>query len=148
MPNMPRETSVCNAPNYQTADSVIRPNVSEEKPFFGVSWGDEMPKEPNQFNSHMPYDKYFREVFREAFPDYEIVEEDGGCSRPATVFTFWKGDDRALVVEVISQSTAVVKRRNQCRRTGTPYLRYYYDHAGWWNTKQYVIERTRHALGG
>ena len=30
---------------------------------------------------------------------------------------------------------------------GIPYIRFYYDHEGWWNTKSYVIRRTSEALG-
>lgn len=128
------------SPNYRPADS------GEEYGPAGRSWGEKMPKEPNQFNSRKPFDKYFREIFLEQFPEYEITEEKNVYSNPSIVFTFWKDGRRALVVEVISERTDVHKRRNECRRTGTPYLRYYHDHDGWWNTRSYVIERTKNAL--
>ncbi len=136
------------AQGYRPLEGGFAAYIGPQEAPFGISWGPKMPKEPNQFNSHKSYDRYFREVFREEFPEYEIIEENGGFSRPARVFTFWKDGKRALVVEVISQSTEARRRRNECRRMGTPYLRYYYDHEGWWNTRQYVIERTRHALSG
>ena len=133
------------SPDYKQLEVGVRPNVTP-KAESGLSWGEDMPKAPNQFNSHKRFDKYFRDLFRENFPDYEIAEEKNVYSRPSIVFTFWKDGKRALVVEVISECTDVYMRRNECRRTGTPYLRYYHDHHGWWNTEEYVIERTRKAL--
>lgn len=133
------------SPDYKQLEVGVRPNVTPKEES-GLSWGEEMPNVPNQYNSHKRFDKYFREIFQKNFPDYEITEEKAVYSRPSIVFTFWKDGKRALVVEVISQSTDVYKRRNECRRTGTPYLRYYHDYHGWWNTEEYVIGRTGKAL--
>ena len=65
-----------------------------------------------------------------------------------TVFTFWDGTKKALVVELMPQSSSAQKQRKVCAAEGTPYLRYYYDHDGWWNTRSYVVRRTHAALEG
>ena len=54
----------------------------------------------------------------------------------------------ALIVELLPQRSSVYKLRRDCATMGIPYLRYYYDHEGWWNTYSYVTERTRAALNG
>ena len=113
---------------------------------YGVSWGEEMPDEENQFNYPGTYVQYFAHVFREDIPGYRIEYEI--CQdRAAAIFTFWKDERKALVVELLSQSSAAQKLRRDCAKAGIPYLRYYYDHAGWWNTRKYVANRTKAALG-
>ena len=69
--------------------------------------------------------------------------------RASNVYTyaFTKNAERCLVVELLSEHNEVYKVRNDCREQGIPYLRFYYDHDGWWNTRAYVIERMRKALG-
>ena len=109
----------------------------------GNSWGPVMPAEENQFNYKGSYIQYFEEIFRNEFPAYQIEKEKSG---KITVFTFYSGGVKALVVELLNSNSGRYKLREECRRTGVPYLRYYYDHKGWWNTKSYVIERTRKAL--
>ena len=111
----------------------------------GQSWGEIMPEEENQFSYNGSYIKYFEEIFRAEFPQYRLQEEHPTGKR--TVFTFWSGVRKALVVELLSQSSAVKALRRDCQQQGIPYLRYYYDHDGWWNTRTYVIDRTRRALG-
>ena len=130
---------------------VIKPEASAEAQSthqsgeFGVSWGSTMPEEENQFNFLGTYQQYFETVFRENFPEYEVVRED--CEkRPATIFTFFKGEDRVLVVEIISQNSKSQAVRRNCRANGVPYLRYYHNHYGWWNTKTYVVNRTAASL--
>ena len=108
---------------------------------------DEIPAEENSFNYNGSYADYFDHVFREAFPEYEIVKEAGATISPSAVFTFGENGRRALVVEIMSESCSSKRLRAACGRAGIPYLRYYYDHDGWWNTKSYVIDRTRRALG-
>lgn len=110
----------------------------------GVSWGEVMPAEENQFNFPGTPVQYFDQVFREAFPQYSIERSAKGKN---VTFFFREGDRLALVVELLSQSSSVYKMRNDCRARRIPYLRYYYDHEGWWNTRSYVVERTRRALG-
>lgn len=105
-----------------------------------------IPAEENSFNFDGPYQAYFRKVFAEEFPAYQITEEKAPHER-GTVFTFMQGGNRVLVVEVMCENCSAQKVRRQCERAGTPYLRYYYDHWGWWNTRSYVTERTRKALG-
>lgn len=113
----------------------------------GFSWGEEMPAEENQFNYNGPYDKYFEEIFRTEFSAYHLEREDvSGGKRQ--IFTFWDGARKALVVELMAQSSDSQKLRRDCRTSGIPYLRYYYNHDGWWNTRAYVVQRTRNALEG
>ena len=112
----------------------------------GDSWGPNMPAEENQFNSGLNYFDYFSGVFSGAFSQYQIDKESLKNGR-AALFTFSQAGSKKLVVEVISQSSNPYKLRNDCRAQGVPYLRYYYDHDGWWNTKSYVTRRTSKALG-
>ena len=112
----------------------------------GFSWGENMPAEENQFNSGLPYYQYFDKVLREGFPGYEIRGEsvkDGA----AAIFTFTQGGRDALVVEVMSDSSEAQKVRRSCQAAGTPYLRFYHNHDGWWNTKAYVLSRVKGVLG-
>lgn len=114
----------------------------------GDSWGPEMPDEPNQFNYDGTYLEYFNDIFKTEFSaEYYIESETSDARKPVTVFTFWNGTKKALVVELMPQSSSAQKQRKICAAEGTPYLRYYYDHEGWWNTRSYVVRRTRAALG-
>ena len=115
-------------------------------PESGFSWGPEMPAEENQYNFPGTYVEYFEKVFTENFPEYSIRHEPAYSGR-ATNFYFTKNDDLALVVELLSEKSHVVVLRKRCRANGTPYLRFYYDHDSWWNTKAYVLDRTERALG-
>lgn len=112
----------------------------------GDSWGPVMPSEPNQFNSGLSYQDYFSKVFNQAFPAYQIDKEDVR-NGSAMVFTFSQAGSKKLVVEVISERSNPYKVRKDCRAQGIPYLRYYYDYNGWWNTESYVSRRTSKALG-
>ena len=112
---------------------------------FGVSWGEEMPAEENQFNYNGPFTAYFEHIFAEDFPQYR-VEKQAAAYYAGFQYTFWEGEKKALVVELLPQSSAAQKLRRDCRKQGTPYLRYYYNHDGWWNTRRYVVNRTRAAL--
>ena len=118
--------------------------VVEEGPS-GDSWGPTMPDEPNQYNSGLSYQEYFTRLFDEAFPAYQIDKENIRDGRAMT-FTFSQGGVKKLVVEVISERSNPNKIRNDCRKQQIPYLRYYYDYNGWWNTKSYVTRRTSKAL--
>ena len=113
----------------------------------GWSWGETMPDEENQFSFNGRYNQYFETVFREAFPEYGLnVEQPRG--RDCTIFTFTQGGRVALIVEVMSQSSSAQALRRNCRANGTPYLRFYHNHEGWWNTRSYVVTRVRNALAG
>ena len=114
---------------------------------YGFSWGPVMPQEENQYNYNGTYKEYFNDVFRSTYPMYKIEEADAYNGR-GTIFTFWEGDRKALVVELLSRKSSVYKLREDCKKTGIPYLRFYYDYDGWWNTREYVKNRTQIALMG
>ncbi len=120
---------------------------------FGISWGAECPQVPGQYTYNGTYLQYFEEVFRLEFPQYRVEMEKSPYARPlqlkgyATVCTFWNGTQKALVVELMSQNSSAGRLRRETNAAGIPYLRFYYDHPGWWNTKEYVVGRIRHALG-
>ena len=130
---------------YGNANAEIIETDSEIGPS-GFSWGPVMPLDENQYNFSGTYKEYFDHVFRSDFPDYHIESVDVNNGR-TTVFTFWNGDRKALVVELLSRKSSVYKLRADCKAEGIPYLRFYYDYHGWWNTREYVKHRTRNALG-
>ena len=111
----------------------------------GRSWGEIMPEEENQFSFNGSYRLYFEQIFRSEFPQYRLEEQYIDGNR--TVYTFWSGSRKALVVELMSQRCEAKKLRRTCGEQGIPYLRYYFDHEGWWNTRSYVVNRTKKALG-
>ncbi len=112
----------------------------------GFSWGETMPAEENQFNYPGTYVEYFDGIFRTEFPAY-VTSHTPGYGGRSTVFTLTAGGQTALTVELLSENSSSVKLRENCAKRGIPYLRFYYDHHGWWNTRSYVIARTRAALG-
>jgi len=121
----------------------------------GWSWGETMPDEENQYNFNGTYDQYFDTVLRQAFPEYDITMEDedrqhGAYSKlyKAKLVTFRKDGKTVLMIELLSRHSSRKKLRRDCAAAGIPYLRFYYDYHGWWNTKSYVTERTRRALEG
>lgn len=103
-----------------------------------------VPEEECQYNFKGSYIEYFEHVFREDFPEYRAEYERPDGRR--TVFTLYKGGAKALVVELLTECSEVKKLRTQCQNEGTPYLRFYYDHEGWWNTRTYVRDRVKAAL--
>ena len=112
----------------------------------GFSWGPVMPDEENQFNFGGAYHDYFERIYRAEFPAYQLDKQFSPNGR-ATVFTFFKDGRKVLAVEVISEKSSPYKLRRSCQAEGVAYLRFYYDHDGWWNTRRYVVERTGKALG-
>lgn len=135
----------------ETADTVpetaeYTESVPESGPS-GFSWGPDMPDEENQYNFNGTYKEYFNDVFRSEFSNYKIESSDAYNGK-AVIFTFWEGGRKALVVEVLSRKSSVYKLRADCKAEGVPYLRYYYDHHGWWNTREYVKQRTHNAIAG
>lgn len=133
--------SVNNASGYVKQENNIPKGPS------GFSWGPVMPDEENQYNYNGTYKEYFDDVFRSEFSGYMIESVDANGGR-ATVFTFWEGGKKALVVELISRKSSVYKLRSDCKAMGIPYLRFYHDYHGWWNTREYVKQRTHNALMG
>jgi len=111
----------------------------------GRSWGPTMPEEENQYNYGGSYIQYFEHVFSEDFPEYEVTRAQGYGTK-STVFTFRQGGAEALIVELVSRRSDYRALRKKCRAAGLPYLRFYYDYDGWWNTRSYVRGRVREAL--
>ena len=107
-----------------------------------------VPEEENLFNyKGGSYADYFEHVFKEDLPEYRIEKELWYGGKRA-VFTFFSGAGKALVVEILPEHSEAKKLRDTCKASGTPYLRYYYGHWGWWNTRSYVTNRTRAAIKG
>ncbi len=111
----------------------------------GRSWGPTMPEEENQYNYGGSYVQYFEHVFSEDFPEYEVSRAQGYNAKSA-VFTFRRGGADVLIVELVSAKSDHRALRKKCRAAGMPYLRFYYDYDGWWNTRSYVAGRIREAL--
>ena len=118
----------------------------EETPI-GRSWGERMPNEPNQYNYPGTYRQYFEDIFGREFAAYRVVRSENPRTSKASSYTFLANDRPVLVVELLSRSCDVCQLRNSCRRSGTPYLRFYYDYDGWWNARSYVVNRIRNTLG-
>lgn len=109
-------------------------------------WYETVPAEECQYNYNGPYLDYFAKVFREEFPGYEIRRETIEEWRRYK-FVFGKAGADALVVELMTEKSEANSLRKQCRQNGMPYVRFYFDHEGWWNTRKYVTERVKNALG-
>ena len=105
---------------------------------YGSSEYDEIPAEPNQYNFGGPYTAYFESIFSSEFPRYSFEKSSDG---KRTVYNFMDGDNRVLVVELMTERSSANMLRKNCARMGVPYLRFYYDHDGWWNKRSYVVER-------
>ena len=131
------------APNTRPASVTPAPSSSGAES--GFSWGPTMPNEENQFNYPGTYDQYFLDVYSKNFPAYRLTTEPVRKGS-ATVITFWSGEAKALVVELMSDTSSAESIRRNCYKERVPYLRFYYNHQGWWNTKAYVLERTSKAL--
>lgn len=115
------------------------------EPASGDSWGEVMPQEENQYNYNGTYIQYFENIFDNEFSDYEYEKEEiAGTLR--TVYSFYSGGRKELVLELMNERSSAKKIRNEAEREGIPYLRFYYDHDGWWNTRSYVVRRMREAL--
>lgn len=140
----------------ESANERVKIRFDENKPAASapgtasVSYGPQMPAEENQFSFRGSYVEYFEKVFREAFPEYAIEKHEQQVSRVSStmIFTFRKQIFTKLVVELMSENCSSGKMQRDCRAAGIPYLRFYYDHEGWWNTKSYVIGRAKAALEG
>ena len=128
-----------------TAPQAAQEAEEEELAPAGTWWGPLMPDEENQYNFKGSWQDYFDGIFRSEFADYELLRETVREGK-GLVYRFRKNGEVALVVELMSDRSNAQKLRNSLRGTGTPYLRYYYDHEGWWNARAYVIQRTRNAL--
>ena len=114
----------------------------------GDSWGPEMPDEPNQYNFPGTYLEYFTDIFKTEFSDYTLEVETDDADRPKTAIEFWDTFNKVLVVELMPETSESKRLRNECAAKGIPYLRFYYNHDGWWNTRSYVVRRVKAALEG
>lgn len=113
----------------------------------GFSWGPTMPDEENQYNYNGTFTEYFANIFKEDFSEYR-VEQESQRNGKIVVFTFYKDGSKALVVELLSENSQAENTRFTCIKEKIPYTRFYYNHHGWWNTRAYVVKRTRDALNG
>lgn len=105
---------------------------------------EDVPAEENQYNYNGPFFEYFEKIFKSEFSEYRYDKaEADGLRRIA--YTFYSGAQKVLVVELYSGESKKLKK--ECARANIPYLRFYHDHEGWWNTRSYVVERMRRALG-
>lgn len=109
----------------------------------GFSWGGLMPEEPNQYNFGGPWQDYFAQVFGDYFPHYQIWSEEVGRG---VVYNFMDGGRKVLCVEVMDENSEANSFRKKCKAEGISYVRFYYNHKGWWNTREYVYVRVREAL--
>ena len=130
-------------PAAQPAPAPAAPAQSDYDP--DDPW-DVMPAEENQYSYNGHYTAYFSGIFASEFPAYNVTQESVNGGR-ATVYTFLQGGSKALVVELMSERSEANRLRTECKRAGVPYVRFYYDHQGWWNTRSYVVNRVREALG-
>lgn len=128
------------------APSQNAPQPEPEGPS-GVSWGERMPNEPNQYNYYGTFWEYFEDIFQREFAEYRVTRRENPRAVSVYTYTFAKGEGSCLVVELMSRRNDVHKVRDDCRKQGIPYLRFYYDVDGWWNTRAYVTDRIGKALG-
>ena len=106
----------------------------------GDSWGEDIPAEENQYNYNGTYIQYFENIFGTEFGAYRYEKTTAGNSS-RTIYTFYNGAVKALVIELMPESSSVYKLRKECEKENIPYLRFYYNHDGWWNTRSYVVGR-------
>ena len=116
-----------------------RPGGSSE------SWPMTVPEEENQYNYNGSYIDYFMHVLKEDFPEYTL-EKESIRHGYATLIYLWQGNEKVLCIELMSETCSVQKIRNECRTNGIRYLRFYYNHRPWWNTRRYVTGRVGAAL--
>lgn len=136
----------------QSAPAPQRENGGRQRdwgsaPESGFSWGDDMPAEENQYNFNGNYLQYFDMVFSQEFPQLRITRETLPANKTSTAYYFWQGERKVLTAELMSENSEANKLRSACRAQGIPYVRFYYNHDGWWNTRAYVAARTHAALG-
>jgi hypothetical protein len=133
------------APQQQAQPVQERREEAPEGPS-GESWGPVMPAEENQYNFNGTYQQYFEKIWNEDFGLYRVEKE--APKYKGVIYNFYGAAGKSLVVELLPSSSEAKKLREKCAAAGVPYLRYYYDYDGWWNTKEYVKQRTRIALMG
>ncbi|MCQ2416931.1 MAG: hypothetical protein MJ071_03855 [Oscillospiraceae bacterium] len=130
-------------PRQTTQPQNIHSAAVQQKTPQGQSWGPTMPEEENQYSYHGSYEQYFEDIFQSSFSQYSLTKEN---IQNRTVYTFMKDANKCLVIELVSRKSNPQKIRCDCAKLHIPYLRFYYDYHGWWNTRSYVINRTNNAL--
>ncbi len=114
----------------------------------GDSWGEEMPAEPNQYNFNGNYIQYFENIFGTEFRAFRYDREDVRGTR-RTVYTFYSAvQTKVLILELMPESASSGRIRKAAAAEGVPYLRFYFNHHGWWNTRSYVVRRMTDAING
>lgn len=114
----------------------------------GDSWGDAMPAEPNQYNFNGNYIQYFENIFGTEFKAFRYDREDVRGTR-RTVYTFYSAvQTKVLILELMPESASSGRIRKAAAAEGVPYLRFYFNHHGWWNTRSYVVRRMTDAING
>ena len=131
------------AEKKEASDPVVEQN-RRAAALSGDSWGEEMPAEENQYNYGGTYTEYFENIFSTDFAEYR-TEKTTEYAR--TAYSFYSGASKVLVVELMPESSSANKLRRECEKAGVAYLRFYYNHYGWWNTRSYVKGRISTALG-
>jgi hypothetical protein len=111
-------------------------------PTEGDTWYDHVPAEENQYNYNGPYLEYFEKIFREDFPEYTFERIETEEFR-RYVYALKKDELIAIVVELMTENSSVNRVRKECLKSGTAYVRFYFDHEGWWNTRAYVVDRIK-----
>ena len=137
----PEETDAGNG----TEAPAEEPAAKTESSPSGDSWGDDMPAEENQYNYNGHFTAYFENIFNTEFAAYRyekaVLYEDRRI-----VYYFYSGDAKVLAVELMTDKSDARKFRNDCRKAGLAYVRFYFNHPGWWNTRSYVVRRIKEAL--
>ena len=114
-----------------------------------LSEWEQIPNEECQYNYSGSFEQYFENIFAADFPAYRT--EKSYVNKPdckkRVAYTFYNGAAKVLVVELMSESCEAKKFREDVKRSGVSYLRFYYDHEGWWNKRSYVTSRIRAILG-
>ena len=104
-----------------------------------------MPAEENQYNYNGHFTAYFENIFNTEFAAYRyekaVLYEDRRI-----VYYFYSGDAKVLAVELMTDKSDARKFRNDCKKAGLAYVRFYFNHPGWWNTRSYVVRRIKEAL--
>ncbi len=142
-PSRPESASAQNTWSASTQNARTEPACEGPS---GFSWGERMPDEPNQYNYYGTFWEYFEDIFHRDFAAYTVTRKENPRALSVYTYTFTNDGQTLLVVELISRRNDVYKVRNDCRKQGIPYLRFYYDVDGWWNTRAYVIDRVGKAL--
>ena len=134
-------------PSYDAPSAPAAPAAGGESyPTEGDTVYDHIPDEECQYNSGVPFLEYFSGIWASEFPGY-AVEFSTICPERRYLYTFRQGGAVVLQIELMTEKSEANRFREECRRAGVRYVRFYFDHEGWWNTRSYVVSRVKAALG-